>query len=239
VSGLIEKSFHEVWIVDFEFENPPGNLPSPVCVVAWELRSGKKIRLWKDQFTGMTRPPYDCGKDSLFVAYYASAELGCHLSLGWPMPADVLDLYVEFRNRTNGIPTVSGNGLLGAMAYFGLDSVQAAEKDTMRDLVLRGGPWTEREREAILKYCESDVRALARLFDKMAPGIDISRALLRGRYMKAVAKIEHNGIPIDTDFWGQLVNRWEDIQSELIEKINGRYHVYEAAHSEQTGLPNG
>ena len=175
----------------------------------------------------MILPPYDCGKDSLFVAYYVSAEIGCHLSLNWPLPTHVLDLYIEFRNRTNGLSVPCGNGLLGAMAYFGLDSLQAAEKDSMRDLVLRGGPWTEEEQEAILKYCASDVEALTRLFEKMAPDIDMPRALLRGRYMKAAAQIERNGIPIDTDFWGQLVNRWEDIQSELIEKINGRYHVYE------------
>ena len=42
-------------------------------------------------------PPYPTGPGSLFVAYYASAELGCHLALGWPLPARVLDLYAEFK----------------------------------------------------------------------------------------------------------------------------------------------
>ena len=99
---------------------------------------------------GMGRPPYGIGKNCLFVAYYASAELGCHLSLGWPLPANILDLYAEFRNMTNGVPTPSGNGLLGALVCLGLDGMSAAEKDNMRDLVIRGGPWTAEEQEAIL-----------------------------------------------------------------------------------------
>ena len=60
----------------------------------------------------------------------------------------------------------------------------------MRDLVLSGGPWDAAEREAILDYCESDVVALAKLLPAMDASIDLPRALLRGRYMKAAARIE-------------------------------------------------
>jgi DNA polymerase-1 len=74
----------------------------------------------------------------------------------------------------------------------------------MRDLILRGGPWSDAEREAILDYCESDVAALARLLPAMLRKIDLPRALLRGRYMAAVARMEHNGVPIDTTTLGQL-----------------------------------
>ena len=93
-------------------------------------------------------PPRRTGTDSLFVAYFASAEIGCHLALGWPVPERVLDLYVEFRNQTNGLPTISGAGLLGALAQYGLDGIGAGEKDEMRDLILRGGPWSDAERLA-------------------------------------------------------------------------------------------
>ena len=73
-----------------------------MCLVAWELKSGRKIQLWRDQF-GPT-PPYTTDANALFVAYYASAEIGCHLALGWPVPERVLDLFTEFRNHTNGCP---------------------------------------------------------------------------------------------------------------------------------------
>jgi DNA polymerase I len=171
-------SFTEIWAFDFEFVAEPGENPAPVCLVAWELKSGHKIRLWRDQF-GAT-PPYSTAPDALFVAYYASAEIGCHLALDWPLPQLLLDLFTEFRNRTNGIPTGSGNSLLGALAFHGLDGIGAVEKDEMRDLILRGGPWSDAERGAILDYCESDVEALARLLGAMLPLIDLPRALLRG-----------------------------------------------------------
>ena len=59
----------------------------------------------------------------------------------------------------------------------------------MRALVLRGGPWSADERAAILSYCESDVAALVRLLPAMLSTIDLPRALLRGRYMTAAARM--------------------------------------------------
>jgi len=115
-------------------------------MVAKELRSGRVWRLWQDQF-GST-PPFPVTDDALFVAFYASAELGCFQALGWPKPANILDLYVEFRNRTNGLTTPAGSGLVGALTYFGLDAFITAEKDELRLLALRGGPWSEDERGA-------------------------------------------------------------------------------------------
>ena len=190
LSILDDLPFTEIWAVDFEFGSDPGENPEPVCLVAWELRSGRRLHVWRDEFGSL--PPYPTGPDVLFVAYYASAEIGCHLALGWPVPERVLDLFTEFRNHTNGIPTTSGASLLGAIAHFGLDGIGAAEKDEMRSLILRGGPWTDAERQAILDYCESDVEALARLLPAMLPRIDLPRALLRGRYMVAVARMERN-----------------------------------------------
>jgi DNA polymerase-1 len=100
--------FHEIWAVDFEFDAKPGENPKPVCLVAWELRSGRKVRVWQDEFG--VDPPYSTGPDSLIVCYYASAEIGCHLALDWPAPERVLDLFTEFRNLTNGLPTISVRG---------------------------------------------------------------------------------------------------------------------------------
>src|SRR5262245_48361093 len=91
--------FKEIWAVDFEFNGGPGDRPNPVCMVARELRSGRTHRLSADEFE--TTPPFSVGENSLIVAYYASAEVGCFLALGWPMPANVLDLFAEFRVRTN------------------------------------------------------------------------------------------------------------------------------------------
>ena len=172
-------------------------------------------------------PPFDTGPDTLFVAYYASAEIGCHLALGWDIPANILDLYAEFRNLTNGLPTPCGAGLLGAMSYFGLGGIQALEKDSMRELAMRGGPFTAEERTDLLDYCETDVAALTRLLPKMWPHIDLPRALIRGRYMATAAHIERNGVPLDTKMLARLRENWGDIQDASITAIDKDYGVYE------------
>jgi DNA polymerase I len=218
-------SYHEIWAVDFEYIATPGDRPDPVCLVAWELRSGRRLQFWRDQFG--PRPPYPIGPDALIVGYYASAEIGCHLALGWPAPARILDLFTEFRDRTNGLTTPAGAGLLGALTFFGLDGMGATEKEEMRALILRGGPWSEQEREAIIQYCESDVAALARLLPVMLPRIDLPRALLRGRYMAAAAAMEHNGVPIDMATLEQLRLNWTAFQDQLIAAIDADYGVYD------------
>src|SRR5262249_28456389 len=141
-------------------------------------------------------PPYVTGPDVLFVAYYASAELGCYRALGWPMPARVLDLFVEFRNRSNGLPPPAGWSLLGALTYFGLDSIDGAKKELQQ--AIGSGEWQGRfTPEEIFDYCEQDVLALGRLLPAMLPRLDLPRALLRGRYMPAAAAMEWNGVPVD------------------------------------------
>jgi len=219
--------FRSVWLVDFEFSAPPGERPKVICLVAWELSSGYKLRLWKDELASMKQPPYAVGVDTLFVAYYASAEMGCHLSLGWPLPLNVLDLFVEFRNESNGLALTCGSGLLGALAWYGLESIGAAEKENMRQLAMRGGPWSDAEKQALLDYCESDVESLAKLLPRMSPTLDMPRALLRGRYMKAAAHIEHNGVPIDTETLVLLHKCWGRIQEHLIAEIDAGFGVYE------------
>lgn len=123
--------------MDFEFHAPAGERPRPVCMVARELRTGHLVRLWRDDLLALRQPPFDCGPDSLFVAYYASAELGCFLALGWLMPASILDLYAEHRCATNGLPTLCGDGLIGALALHGMAHIDAGEKEAMRRLVMR------------------------------------------------------------------------------------------------------
>jgi DNA polymerase-1 len=210
--------FREIVLLDFEFATKPGERPDPVCLVAKFLRAGRTIRVWRDRFG--QAPPYPIDSETLFVTFYASAELGCHRVLGWPMPTRILDLFTEFRARTNGLATPAGSGLIGALTWFGLDHIGMAEKKDMRELVLRGGPWSSDEQAAILDYCTSDVEALARLLPAMLPQIDLPRALFRGRYMAAASAMEHNGTPIDIKTLAPLRERWTSIQDQLIIDID-------------------
>ena len=220
------RKFEAIWCVDFEFSAPPGGRPRPICLVARELGSGRTIRLFGSDLTDLRTPPYEIGPNSLFVAYYASAEMACHLALGWDLPEYVLDLYAEFRCLTNGTATVCGSGLLGALAHFGLPATAVDEKERMRQLAMRGGVYSDDERQALLAYCETDVDALAQLLPHFTGRLN-EHALLRGRYMRAAAHIEHRGVPIDGEMLRGLRQYWRSIQTDLIAEIDVSYGVFE------------
>ena len=219
-----------IYLVDFEFhpsKGKEGNPPVPVCMVVRRWPNGETSKYWQDELFKLSSSPFPVGEKALFVAFYASAELDCFHTLGWEFPVNVLDLFVEFRCITNGLKLTHGNSLLGVLLYFGLPNIGGEQKDEMRDLVLTRGPWSKFEKEAILEYCESDVVALSGLLNVMEKKIDWPRSLLRGRYMKAVSRIQMNGIPIDQEIYATLLSQWNQIQDLLIAEIDQDYGVYE------------
>ena len=61
----------------------------------------------------------------------------------------------------------------------------------------------------------------------MLPRIDLPRALLRGRYMTAVARMEYDGVPIDVPTLNLLQQHWTNIQDALIADIDTAYGVFD------------
>jgi DNA polymerase-1 len=161
------------------------------------------------------------------VAYFASAEFSCFLELGWRLPENVVDLYAEHRNETNGEKTPCGDGLLGALALRSLGHIDAGTKDEMRRLILDQHVWSDEEKRRILDYCASDVTGTCALFTTMATSIDWPRALLRGRYIKSVAHMERNGVPIDQELHRRLIADWDNLKRDLIASVDVDFGVYE------------
>jgi len=225
-----------VWGVDFEFHplaGQEGNPPVPVCMVARNFQNGETIRLWQDELTHRDSAPFPTDGTTLVVAFYASAEASCFEVLGWPQPMHLLDLFTAFRINTNGLSLPAGNGLVGALAWFGLPSISSGEKDEMRDLVLRGGPWGEKERSAILNYCESDVVALERLFTALEPTLDWPRVLLQSQYSIAAASIELVGVPIDVPTFNEMQAHRQLLQAELVRRLDAKFQVYDGTTFKQ------
>ena len=79
------KQFQQIWCADFEFGQSSNLTPAVRCLVAREYYSGRLVRLWLD---GVAKPvcPLPMGENSFYAAYYASAEMGCHLTLDWSFP---------------------------------------------------------------------------------------------------------------------------------------------------------
>ena len=221
--------FAEIWCVDFEFYQPPGDLPDPICLVAHEIRSGRRLRFFKGEIPKAA--PYSLGGDSLFVAFAASAELLCHIALGWEMPYHVVDLFAKFRNYTNSVDKADQKAsLLSALAHFHIPHITSEEKDRMRILAERGGPWSEQERVSLLRYCESDVKPLPALSRKLITDAGLDQALERGRYTRAVAAMEANGIPVDADTLIELRRKWENLKLKLISGVDDQYHIFDGVH---------
>jgi hypothetical protein len=229
--------FREIWAVDTEYYPGPGlanggqqgDPITPLSLCALEMRSGRLVRLWQDELGPF--PPYEVGPDSLVISYLATAELGFHVALGWPQPANVLDLCVEFYHHTNdgSIETKREKGfyrLDGALRHFGEDGIDTAHKTEMRDRILQGPPFTTDERADILNYNEQDTRNLARLVTHIVPTIrSLPQALLRGKVQWCVARHERAGVPVDPLF-ARLRARWDEIRCDVVSERD-HFQIYE------------
>lgn len=217
-------------IADFEFRQVDGREGNPVeviCAVFKNMSTGEMARLWQDELYECTAPPFFDQPDSILVGYYAAAELACFKALGWARTVPVLDLYCEFRNHTNGLDLPNGRSLIGALQFFGIPATESNHKVTMRELALRGGPYTAREKKDLLDYCAADVEMTEKLLLEMFNMFDYPRALLRGQFCIPLSEMESHGSPVDFDSLTDLRSHWDSIKAELIQSMDADFQVFE------------
>jgi hypothetical protein len=215
---------NRVITIDSEFRLDENYRQHVVCLVTHDWPGGASRRIWLDD--DQEHPFHlPCDEGTLWVSYVATAELRSMLALNHPLPKLVLDLYAENRWLHNFQESKEERkqkqeekffSLPTTLRRFGCKSMANEEKEVMRGIILRGGPYTTREHADILDYCESDVDALDQLLPKMLPRIDIRRAIARGSYIVEVAKIEDRGVPIDTERLEEIRTRREDLILHLI-----------------------
>lgn len=241
---MTEVPFREIWSGDFEFRVEPGGHPHVWCAVFREWRRGRELRLWRDQLLATTAP-FDTERD-LFVAYYAPAEMGCFLELGWPPPKNIIDLFAEHRVLTNGIlpkperkKTISVSGkvqraigrdsLLNALAIRGIGHLDVGTKEEMRELAMTAIEMTAEQQAMLLNYCANDTIGTEALFDYLVrhDQIDWPRALWRGRYTVAAARSERLGTPIDMPSFRRLTDNWPALKHALIVDASKSFDVFD------------
>lgn len=220
--------FRSIWHVDFEYRLDGNHWPIPVCMVAVEERTGASIVMRRAELLKCSKAPFPTGRDDLMVAYASNAELECFAQLGWSYPCNVLDVYVETIAAINGNtaiwPHKGRPGLLDALELYGLEGVSRAYKAHWRNLILSKSDYTEAEWLGIETYNRTDVDETIALLKKLGPSIDLPRALLRGKYMGAVARVV--GLPIDVDYFADLLGAFEAIKLYYIER-DDHLHLYE------------
>jgi DNA polymerase-1 len=219
----------EIVSIDFEFSAPPGHRPKVWCLAAREHRSGRRYVIGGEELLQMKSPPFDIGPQTIIVGYFLSAEMDCFLQLGWPCPANLLDLFVEFRNQLNGHSLPLGFSIQSCLQYFGGRMIE--DKEHWRRVAI-DGPETEEEWRGLMAYCMEDVDACDALLPKVCSYLkthdDLRRALLRGRYAWAVSNMQRRGVPIDMPLYTWVTSRLESISGEVRETLNPRYGVFRA-----------
>jgi hypothetical protein len=239
--------FAEIWVGDAEYYpgsglnngGVKGDPITPLCFVAHEMRSGRTVRFWQDQL-GPVFPPLRLGTEAVFISFSLVAEFGgAFLPKGWREPACAIDAHVEFRHATNDGSLKSGDrekgfySLAGALRYFLEDGIDIARKDTIRDRILLGPPFSDEERRETDLYCEDDTRGLAHLIPHLVPTIrSLPHALMRGKVQWVNAKIERRGIPIDRPKLAALRKHWSGMRIDLVRELDRPFGCYEIVDGE-------
>jgi hypothetical protein len=216
--------FNRVLTIDTEFRLDENHRQHVVCLVAHERPTGIIHRIWFDD--DQKRPfQLPCDEGTLWVSFVATAELRSMLALRHPLPKRVLDLYAENRwlhnlqesnDERNRKKEQRFFGLVTSLRRFGCSTISVEEKEELRELILRGGVYSEQQKKEIVDYCESDVNGLDLLQPKMLPKIDIRRAIARGAYVIEIAKIEDRGVPIDSPRLETIRARRDELILHLI-----------------------
>ena len=185
--------FDMIWIVAVAAGTFAGESHVPVALAAMEARGTDTIEISAARLLTTSRPPYPTGPDTLVITTDAQVLAAVHVALGWPTPVRLIDLLIEHRNTINGRADAHVGGLAGALLSYGRPASDALVSNTMP------------------QYLGRRLAALSALFEVMAPELDVGRALLRGRYLCAVGRIEATGIPVDRDTLVALRQDWPDV----------------------------
>jgi DNA polymerase I-like protein with 3'-5' exonuclease and polymerase domains len=116
--------------------------------------------------------------------------------------------------------------MLAAAFTFVVPTMDSSRKEEMRELAITRWQFTSEERVELMDYCAEDVDITGQLFNRMTPLIDWPRALLRGRYGLAVARMERTGVPINTTRWNYLDRNWQPTLHRLIDLVSAKYDVF-------------
>lgn len=208
--SLLE-DFTNAWIVIARIMIESGEKAQPIAFVAQDIERGSLIEIGMPRLLDVRHPPYPTGPQAAICTVDVRELAAFHLALGWPMPERIIDLMIEFKLVSSGRRPLIG-GLVGALLWFGRRSTGALSPIS--------APAHMRARLA----------AVAELLDAMKTSIDVGRALLRGRYMCAVARIEATGIPIDEPLARKLAKDWPTVRDRVVQTIDidGDFGVFRA-----------
>jgi len=178
----VSEHFTQTIVADFEYEIEDGGLPNPLCMVAYVLdehcRHVRTIRMWREELLASKHPPFDISSDTLFVAYSAWAEMTCFKVLGWQFPVHIFDLYTAYLAASNVLLSYDPDEvrkkprkrLPDACRAYGIEGWELIDKEEISKDI-GAGNWREYGKEAVLNYCEEDVKKSTELLRAQLGGV--------------------------------------------------------------------
>ena len=198
-----------------EFNLRPGDLPVPLCLVAYILDESLNhvctIKMWREELLASTHSPFDIGPDTLFAAYAAQAELTIFKVLGWRFPTHVFDLHTAYLASSNILLPYDSDEkrvkqrkrLSDACRAYDIEGWENINKEQIAKDIGEGH-WRDYGQQAVFDYCEEDVKKSVELLRAQVCGSDrvppvvTNRVIFWSEYSaKAVTHIQAKGIPID------------------------------------------
>jgi DNA polymerase-1 len=235
----MSQHFEQVVVADFEYEVGDGDLPDVLCMVAHvldeNLQHVRTIRMWCGEF-GRT-PPFDISKDTLFVAYSARAEMTCFQVLGWCFPAHIFDQHTAYLAACNLLLPYDPDAkrkrqskkLPDACRAYGIEGWEHLDKGSIAKDIGEGR-WRDHGQQAVIAYCEEDVRKSVELLRAQVrgrfslPPISVPHVLHWSNYSaKAIAQIQARGMPIDMLMWNAVQENKAAVIEHLIRRFDPSY----------------
>jgi hypothetical protein len=224
--------------LDFEFYPRIGCNPQPICVTWFDYAVSKEGRMW---LWGETPPcPFPMTEDTVFIAYNIAAEISCFLALGWPLPTNAIDLWLEYVQHRNTLPAEEpryrsgkkipikrpAKDILSAMRHFHLGAGPKDVKANFQARAIQGPPWTAQDMIDLPAYCQTDTDMDVRLSGPLLTAVGANdpermcEVLRRGLYNIAIATEVYAGFPMNCELLGPARKHRGFVQGILIDHLD-------------------
>ena len=215
----------DLWVgIDFEFGEDADRRPVPCCAVLSGREAGTTDLVFHpnrlERSVGALRDILDKGRKegAVLISFYVPAEAGALLALGIdPGRYRWIDVWAEWQIWNNRNPAGGGPGVrsLERVAEHLWIKRDGPSKEEGRRLVLDHDPadpwaaWGPRMPD-IVHYCAEDAKMLHPMLSEIADRLLAAggassepewegRALRRGDYMAALARMQDRGAPVDVE----------------------------------------
>ena len=234
----IKNKFKKIVVVNTEFQSDISNsyCTKALCAVYKDLKTEQTLKIWDYEENNLAQHHFDF-EETLFVCFYATAEVGYFLKQLMGRPPYIFDCWTEYAKLYKNNRDLSL--LAASTAYSYPNPISKEEKEKFRDMCIKQNTWNKKEREEILNYCEGDVLMNEHVFYKVLNDLEnicgndyetlLEQAMARGQTMACYAKVTKNGMSIDIPKLNDFNEYWLLVKNEVIKKLNSELNLWDDA----------